>query len=74
MGPDVCHGPVAISIKEDWVQGAPPHSHTQTLYAGTRAFMLHRARLPATIVIARGLQALCHGFWQCFTAAGERVS
>ena len=59
-------------MKEDWVQGAPPHSHTQTSYAGTRAFMRHRARLPTTIVVACGL-AVCHGFWQRFTAAGERV-
>ena len=45
MGPSICLGPGAISMKEDWVQGAPLHSHTQTSYAGTRAFMRHRARV-----------------------------
>ena len=29
MGPTVCYGPGAISMKEDWVQGAPLHLHTQ---------------------------------------------
>jgi len=29
MGPAVCYGPGAISMKEDWVQGAPLHLHTQ---------------------------------------------
>ena len=29
MGPAVCYGPGTISMKEDWVQGAPLHLHTQ---------------------------------------------
>ena len=29
MGPAVCNGPGAISMKENWVQGAPLHLHTQ---------------------------------------------
>ena len=29
MGPVVCYGPGAISMKENWVQGAPLHLHTQ---------------------------------------------
>ena len=55
MGPAVCYGLGAISMKEDWVQGAPLQAHTQTSYAGTRAFMRHRVYMPVTIVVARGL-------------------
>jgi len=29
MGPAVCYGPGAISMKENWVQGAPLQLHTQ---------------------------------------------
>ena len=29
VGPAVCYGPGAISMKEDWVKGAPLHLHTQ---------------------------------------------
>jgi len=29
LGPAVCYGPGAISMKENWVQGAPLHLHTQ---------------------------------------------
>jgi len=29
MGPAVCLGPGAITMKEDWVKGAPLHLHTQ---------------------------------------------
>ena len=29
MGSAVCYGPGAISMKENWVQGAPLHLHTQ---------------------------------------------
>ena len=29
MGPAVCYGPGAISMKENWVQGAPLILHTQ---------------------------------------------
>ena len=39
VGPAVCYGPGAISMKEDWVQGAPLHLHTQLhthLYPTTR--------------------------------------
>jgi len=55
VGPAVCYGPGAISMKEDWVQGAPLHSHTQISYAGTRDNSWRRAYMPATIVVARGL-------------------
>ena len=60
-------------MKEDWVQGAPPHSHTQTSYAGTRVFMRHRAYMPATIVVACDLLSLMPLFSVRFTAPGERV-
>ena len=29
VGTAVCYGPGAISMKENWVQGAPLHLHTQ---------------------------------------------
>ena len=29
VGPALCLSPGAISMKEDWVQGAPLHLHTQ---------------------------------------------
>ena len=58
----VCLGPGAISMKEDWVQGAPLHSHTQTSYAGTRAFMWHRARVVLyNRLFAQSIVALCSG-------------
>ena len=50
MGPAVCLGPGAISMKEDLVQGAPLHSHTQISYEGTRDNSRQRAYIPATIV------------------------
>ena len=68
VGSAVCHGPGAISMKEDWVQGAP--SHSQTSYAGTRAFMRHRARLPATVVVARGLLSPMPWFSAAFYCRG----
>ena len=61
------------SIKEDYVQGAPLHSHTHISYAGTRDNSLRRACLPATVVFARGLLSPMPWFWRCFTAMGERV-
>ena len=73
MGPVVCYGLVAISMKEDWVQGAPPHSHTQTSYAGTRAFMWQREYMPATIDVAHGLLSPMQWCGRRFSASGERV-
>ena len=43
--PAACYGPGAISVKEDWVQGAPPHSHTQTSYTRTRDNTRRRVRV-----------------------------
>ena len=65
--------PGAISMKEDWVQGALFHSHTQTSYVGTRAFMRHRAYMPATIVIACGLLSPMPLFLAAFYCCGEKV-
>jgi hypothetical protein len=66
----VCLGPGAISMKEDWVQEAPLHSHTQTSYAGTRVFMRHRAYMPATIAVACGLLSPMQWCGHRFSAAG----
>ena len=55
VGPAICLSLGAISMKENWVQRAPLHSHTQTSYKGTRAFMRHRSYMPATIVVAPSL-------------------
>ena len=62
MGPAVCLSPGAISMKEDWVQGAPLHSHTQTSYAGTRDYTRHRARVALyNCLFTRSIVALCSG-------------
>jgi len=66
MGPAVCLGPGAISIKVEWVQGAPPHLLTETSYAGTRDNTWQRAYMPATIFIARGLLSPMPVFWAAF--------
>ena len=55
VGPAVCYSQGAISMKVEWVQGAPLHLHTQTSYAGTRDNTRQQAYMPATIVVARGL-------------------
>ena len=55
VGPAVCLGLGAISMKEDWVQGAYPHSHTQTSYASTGDNTQRQSYMPATIVVACSL-------------------
>ena len=72
MGPAVCYGPGAISIKEDLVQGAHLHSHTETTYAGIRAVMRHRAYMPSTIVVARGLLSPMPWFSVAFYPRGGK--
>jgi len=74
VGPTVCYSPGAISMKEDWVQGAPLHSHTQTSYAGTRAFMCHRVYMPAIFNVARGLLSPMQWCGRRFSATGQRVN
>ena len=54
-GPTTHTGPATLSMKEDYVQGTPLHSHTHISYAGTRDNSRRRACLPATVVFARGL-------------------
>ena len=70
MGPTVCLGLGAISMKVEWVQGEPLHSHT---YAGTRDNTRQRAYMPATIVVARGLLSPMQWCGWRFSAAGQRV-
>ena len=36
MGPAICTGSGVFAMKLEYLQGAPPHLHTQTSYAGTR--------------------------------------
>ena len=73
MGPAVCQGPGAISMKLEWVQGAPPHLHTQTSYAGTRDDTRWRAYMPATIIVARGLLSPMPVNGRRISDMGERV-
>ena len=56
-----------------WVQGAPPHLHTQTSYAGTRDNTWQRVYMPATIIVAHGQQSPMLVYGQRFSAVGERV-
>jgi hypothetical protein len=73
VGSAVCHGPSTISMKEDTLEGAPLHSHTQTSYAGTRAFMRHRARVALyNRLFARSIVALCSGVGDKIPPWGER--
>ena len=60
-------------MKVEYVQGAPPHLHTQTSYAGTRDNARRRAYMPATMVIARGLLSPVPVCGRRFSALGERV-
>ena len=71
-GPRCMYGPDAISMKVEWVQGAPLHSHTQTSYAGTRGNTRQRAYMPATIVIARGLLCPMPVFLVAFFCSGGK--
>jgi len=70
--PPLCHCPGAISMKEDWVQGAPPHSHTQSSYAGTRDNTRRRVYMPTTIVLDRGLLSPMPLFLVAFYCRGGK--
>ena len=70
VGPTVCLVPGAISMKEDLVQGAPLHSHTQISYAGTRDHSRRLAYMPATFVVAHGLLSPMQWCGRRFSAAG----
>ena len=55
VGPATHTGLGAMSLKEDYVQGAPLHLHTHISYAGTRDNSRRQSYKPSTIVVARGL-------------------
>ena len=74
MSPATHTGPGTISMKVEYVQGAPPYLHTQTSFAGTRDNTWRRAYMPATIVIARGLLSPMPVYGWRFSAVGERVN
>ena len=74
MGPATHTGLGAISMKVEWVQGAPLHSHTQTLYAGTRDITWRQAYMPTTIAVAHGLLSPMPVYGRRFSAMGERVN
>ena len=73
MGPAVCLGPGVISMKEDYVQGAPLHLHTQNSYAGTRDNLRRRSYMPSTIVVAHGLLSPMPVYGRRFSAEDQRV-
>ena len=73
MGPATHTGLGAISMKVEWVQGAPPYLHTQTSYAGIRDNTRQWAYMPATIIVARGLLSPMPVYGRHFSALGERV-
>ena len=73
MDPAAHTGSGAISMQVEWVQGAPPHSHTQTLYTGTNDNTRRWVYMPATIVVARGLLSSMPVYGRRFSAVGERV-
>ena len=75
VGPTVCYDPGAISMKVEWVQGAPLHLHAQTSYAGTvtRDNTRWRAYMPATIIVACGLLSPMPVYERRFSAVGERA-
>ena len=60
-------------MKVEWVQGAPPHLHKQTSYAGTRDNTQKGAYMPAAIIDARGLVSPMPVYGRRFSAMGERV-
>ena len=68
MGPAICTGPGVLSMKVEYLQGAPPHLDTQTSFAGTR----DNTR-PATIVVAHGLVRPMPVCGRRFSAVGQRV-
>ena len=48
--PAICYGMGTISMKEDWVHGAPPHSHTQLHMQGLGHFCGIGQGLPSTVI------------------------
>ena len=73
MGPTICTGPGVLSTKVESLQGAAPHLHTQTSYAGTRDNTRRWVYMPATIVVAHGLVRPKQWCGWRFFAMGLRV-
>ena len=73
MVPATCIGPGVVSMKVEWLQGAPSHLHTQTSYAGTTDNTRRRVYMPATIIVARGLVRPMLWCGWCFSGVRERV-
>ena len=63
MGPAVCLGPGAISMKEDWVQGAPLYLHTQLHTQVLGRLCGGGQGLPSTIVFLLGLSLPATMVW-----------
>ena len=62
MGPTTCTSPCAVSMKVECLQGAPPHLHTQTSYAGTRALIRRWTRIALyNRLFARSIVTRCRG-------------
>ena len=78
VGPAVCYGPGAISMKEDWVQGAPLHSHTEISDAGSRdnsrrrAYKCANVRQPISASLCQ-LHLLVHSLAKAFLSQLHRL-
>ena len=72
VGPAVCYGPGAITMKEEWVQGANLHPHTQLHTQGLGGLCGIGQGLPSTIVIARGLLSPMPVFLAAFYCRGGK--
>ena len=74
MGPATCTGRGAVPMKVECVQGAPPHLHTQTSNAGTRALMRRRARIALyNHLFAQSIVTRHRSVRGVFPAMGQRV-
>ena len=70
MGPATHTGLGAISMMEDYEQGAPLQSHTHKSNAGTRDNSRRRSYKPSIIVVARGLLRPMLWFLAAFYCGG----
>ena len=73
MGLAIYTGTGVLSMKVEYLQGAPPHLHTQTSYPGTWDNTQQRVYMPATNLVARGLLSSMPVCGWHFSAMGERV-
>ena len=72
LGPAICTGPGAISMKVEWVQGAPPHSHTQLHTQVLGRLCGSGQGLPSTIVFSLGLSLPTAVVWSGFYSCGAK--